>query len=206
MSRRNHVLLTGRKRYGALPNTWKNTYAVRSILKQMHSADQSLWRRWVTARDSRLPISDTTVILKAKTSQQRVHDRLIRAMLREIGWPAIQEYGVLAPRCAFTIIVHSEDIRLQRTVLAAMERALRDNSVDPFHYAYLWDRVALKCRRKQRFGTHFRPLRNGTWAVYPIESLAGANEFRRLHGLKSIATEITMHQRFMRRLHLNGRS
>lgn len=73
------------------------------------------------------------------------------------GWGA-ENYGWL-------IVQHSDDDpEFQREVLKKLEPLLLQGRVDPRNYAYLWDRVAVKDERPQRYGTQFS-CKDGQWVV-----------------------------------------
>ena len=93
------------------------------------------------------------------------------------GWFAVAEYGAEASSAAFHIVQHSGDSDLVRRVLPLIEPLARSGEVDPFDYAAMYDRLANREGRGQRYGTQFRCV-DGKLESVPLEDPSRVEEWR----------------------------
>lgn len=70
----------------------------------------------------------------------------LRAIVEEYGWPGRSLVGEDGADAAWLLLQHAdsvEAIEFRRTCLQLLERALESGDVDPRHFAYVSDRVAV---------------------------------------------------------------
>jgi len=136
----------------------------------------------------------------AKEISDPQHDAALADIVASFGWPRVSIFGAAAANAAFVLALHVESLPRQRAWLRLLEKADRAGDADRFHYCYLWDRVALRMKSKQRFGTHFVSLKSNDWTLLPVESIRRANKLRHERGLRSVEEEIRQYKLFYGRL------
>lgn len=100
------------------------------------------------------------------------------------GWLSFKEYGKECESKLWVLVQHSPNLLFQIKVLQELERLLKTSSVQPQCYTYLFDRVAIRLNRKQRYGTQVEyNERSKEWEVLPVENKTKLNELRQKMGL-----------------------
>lgn len=112
----------------------------------------------------------------------------VKALLASREWFDDSKDGKGAEAYGWLIVQHSDaDPDFQRLVLARMEEARKHRNIRMANYALLWDRVAVKDKRPQRYGTQVT-CKNGEWeAIGGVEDRAGLDARRVDVGLTSWA-------------------
>ena len=114
---------------------------------------------------------------------QRNTERM-KAIVAEIGWPAIPKVGSRASYMAWLVIQHADhDVEFQRRCLLEM-RSLPEGDIRKENIAYLEDRVRVHEGRPQLYGTQFYRDENGVFGPRPIED--GENLERRREEMEMI--------------------
>lgn len=86
------------------------------------------------------------------------------------GWYRISAFGPEASRAAWLLVQHADrDPAFQTEVLAMLEPLAREGEIEPWHYAYLYDRVAVNTGGLQRYGSQGRCVARGVWGPQPLE-------------------------------------
>jgi hypothetical protein len=112
------------------------------------------------------------------------HVRELKRLLARHGWIRRSRFGAEADSDAWLIAHHADlDRAFQKEVLAVLEGEAARGETAPEHYARLYDRVAVREDRDQRYGTQGRCLGPGIWEPRPIEDPARVNARRRSAGL-----------------------
>ncbi|MAG35517.1 MAG: hypothetical protein CL878_04630 [Dehalococcoidia bacterium] len=113
----------------------------------------------------------------------RRHTLRLREIVVAIGWPVRSKVGVEAARMAWLLAQHADqDPDFQRECLHLMKDA-PEGDVEKQNIAYLEDRVRLKDRRPQLYGTQFRLNHAGDLVPEQIEDPAHLDERRLKAGL-----------------------
>ena len=110
------------------------------------------------------------------------------AMIPAEGWFTISRYGRPAAEAAFLIVQHA-DIEFQRRFLPTLERLAAPGEVEGGDYALMFDRVAVREGRPQRYGSQFR-CEGGRWAPYPLEDPAKVDARRAAAGLSTFGNNL----------------
>lgn len=78
----------------------------------------------------------------------------LRAQVTEHGWFDISRYGERADEAAWLMVQHADRTpSFQGEMLAVLQERAEAGETSPRRVAYLWDRVAVKEGRPQRYGT-----------------------------------------------------
>lgn len=108
-----------------------------------------------------------------------------RALVHDLGWPASSEVGSDGGDAAWLLAQHAdEDPEFQRTCLD-LAAALPATDVNSVRLAMLTDRVMLKERGVQRFGTQWT-ARDGDLVPLALEDAENVDELRRSVGLDTL--------------------
>lgn len=82
----------------------------------------------------------------------------IKQITDSIGWPKISEVGVEFSMAPFMVVLHSGDLEVMRYYLKMIRKSVRKQDALPMTYAYLIDRIRLREKRKQLYGTQMTAL------------------------------------------------
>jgi len=155
--------------------------SVREQLERMGRLDQV--GRWAIGDIdfSQLTIEEGRRVNEALGAALKPVDQAnVEALLKimpEEGWFTISEVGREASGAAFHIVQHS-DVALQSRVLPIIEPLVASGEIEGNDYASMFDRVAVREGRPQRYGSQFRCVQ-GKLESYPIENIEQAEELRR---------------------------
>lgn len=159
---------------------------------QMHRrtlADQMLrsaftwgWSEVEAERMPKLGEKERVVFLALLNSEvlrvDHANTRWLKRIVDEQGWPTISQVGRRGASDAWLLAQHADlDPAFQLRVLRLMEPLLAEEEVSPRNYAYLYDRVMLKLRGKQRYATQFQ-CSGGTMGPRPLEEPERIDELR----------------------------
>lgn len=106
----------------------------------------------------------------------------LRLIIYEFGWLNISDFGHEACDQAWSIIQYTDDLSLQKYCLPLIKEAWENNEARGKHYAYLYDRIAIREGRKQKYATQF----DEAFKLYPIEDMKKVDKFRKAVGLSKI--------------------
>lgn len=111
---------------------------------------------------------------------------LLEAFLANYGWPLPEEYGKEAHEAAWLIAIHAiARPPLIKKTAHFLEEAWQSGKLPAHYFANFYDRIALYEGRKQRYGTHLFPSKEG-WKVCDLENPETVNERRAAMGMQSL--------------------
>jgi hypothetical protein len=134
-------------------------------------------------RGPTLGLDDESKRLAAELDRKTV--TTLKAIIAKHGWPRYSTVGRAGETAVWWLVLGSEDLAFQKDCLAMLERAVAQGEGNPTLYAYLYDRVAVRSGKPQRWGTQ---IRDGK--PYPIEDEAHVDDRRRALGLPTMANEL----------------
>jgi hypothetical protein len=136
-----------------------------------------------------LPPDQARLARKAVGAEMAAHDAANRAALRALtpdrGWFTTSRYGERAVKGAFGMVLSANDVGWWKDVAARIEPLVRTGEVPAQDYADLYDGVALREGRPQRFGAWSRCTRQGYVLQDPVEEPQGLDARRKQIGLPS---------------------
>jgi hypothetical protein len=138
---------------------------------------------------SKLPTEEQNSAYNSVWDETRRHDlenqKVLKSMLPPTGWFSESVYGKDATDAAFYIVQHaSNDIKFQQRILRYMTSLLPRQEVNGPEYALLYDRLALRDGKLQRYGTQMN-CENPRWVLAPMEDPANADKRRRAVGFQT---------------------
>lgn len=106
---------------------------------------------------------------------------VLKKIIEKIGFPTIKMVGAKASKGAWLIVQHADkDVQFQKKVLKQLRRLYEQNpkSICNLAIPYLTDRVLINSHKKQIYGSQLHLLKNGKWAVQPIQNKKQVNILR----------------------------
>ena len=173
----------------AAPDTAASDAALAAELAEIHKLDQDgrMWWRRVqasyggTAPDSlRLAFWSVQEEIDARTFAR------VDSIVAARGWPGISVAGEQGALTAFLVVQHAP-LEAQERYLPVLEAAVAAGEAEPWHLAYLTDRVLVRTDRPQRYGSQFQiDPETGERSYLPIEDEARVNERRAAIGMPAL--------------------
>jgi hypothetical protein len=113
--------------------------------------------------------------------------RWLKEQLQRVRWFDVPTYGEAADAAAWHLVQHADrEPQFQRDMLALLQ-SLPAQHTSQKNVAYLWDRVAGKDGRPQRYGTQGTCQPDGSWQPNPVEDAANLDARRQALGMKPMA-------------------
>lgn len=160
---------------------YKNVEQIKAILERMFTLDQE-----IRANYSKASSSKTFVNVAVQINQ--FHSEVLKNIMFREGWITISKYGKEAEKHTWMLVQHADhDPLFQASCLFLIENLANPKDSNPLHYAYLYDRVAVKFQHtgmKQKFGTQLY-IANNKLELYPYQGTLSEMDTRR----KSIGLE-----------------
>lgn len=126
--------------------------------------------------------------------KNRVHDEMkfvdeknsksIQQIIDKYGWVGSDKVGNEGNRTIFLTIQHVDDLIVQQKYLPILEKAIKDKNADPWHLAFLTDRIRMNQGKKQIYGSqviHYKEAKKSF--VVPLENPEHVDELRKQVGL-----------------------
>lgn len=114
------------------------------------------------------------------------HTERLKALIPADGWFRSSRDGERVAADAWTVAQHSPDHAFRERVLAAMAPLVKAGEVSGAHYALLYDRVAIRAGRPQRYGSQARCTGEpgAVMTMHPLEDPAKVDAFRAAIGYR----------------------
>lgn len=77
----------------------------------------------------------------------------VQYIIDEFGWLGKNKIGSEANQTLFLIIQHVDDLVVQEKYLSILEKALNEGNAEPWHFAFLTDRILMNQGKFQIYGT-----------------------------------------------------
>lgn len=116
-----------------------------------------------------MPAADRTQLLDAIRRIDLDNLALLDSIVCRHGWPDRDKVGERAAMAAFLIVQHADQAAQER-YLPALQSALKTKQVRPDLVATLEDRINVRRKRPQRYGSQLCYLKSGGYAWQPIEN------------------------------------
>ncbi|MBO6506090.1 MAG: hypothetical protein JJ850_03440 [Kordiimonadaceae bacterium] len=96
------------------------------------------------------------------------HTTRLKQILQVWSWPEIAASGANAAQDAYYLVQHSGDTALMKEALPHFEAFAKARLIGARQFAQMFDRLAMREKRPQRYGTQLRCL-DGKWVLHDIE-------------------------------------
>lgn len=148
-------------------------------LSRCAEKDQEMRRRWA-AKNFDIAAYDKNL--------DRENTKLLKTVVRKIGWPRISEVGRPAALAAWLLLQHSPDIKFRHSMLGEMKK-LPAGEIEPIWLAQTIDRVRIKLGQKQLYGTAYVAYpEKGELVCQPIHNEKNLDKRRLALGLSDFQT------------------
>jgi hypothetical protein len=163
-------------------NSLEDPEIVKRHLAIMFAVDQEVRKLFIDF--------DNPTTRKMLEEVDRFHTDYLKAILEIHGWVAISKFGKEADNQAWLLVQHADhDPDFQKHCVLQLQKLYPCGETDKKHYAYLYDRVALKSPDfglKQRYGTQVQ-INDDQMELYPFEgSFEDLNNRRREMGMETV--------------------
>lgn len=120
---------------------------------------------------------------------KKVHEEnadLLEEFISKYGWPFPDEYGIEAHEAAWFIAIHAiSRPHLIKKIAQLMHDGWKAGKIPGNYYANFYDRIEIYEGRKQLYGTHLAPSKNG-WQPLPLIDPEHVNKRRAQLGMQSL--------------------
>ena len=137
-------------------------------------------------------------------SVDKRHTTELRGIINEYGWPTISLVGKKASFNAWLLAQHADhDQKFQEAVLKLLKRVDKESGgkdINRANIAYLTDRLLVKKKEKQQFGTQFDFKKDGRLVLHPVRNLKIIDKLRKEYNLPPLKDFIKMADDFNAKL------
>ena len=159
--------------------------ALREELLALRTRDQSIRILLIDARER---YGRDSEMARKVHRQMKIIDSVsaIRAQrtVDRYGWPGKDDIGEEACEALFLCIQHADGTDIQQKYLPILEQAVREGNAEPWHLAFLTDRVRMNRGEKQIYGT--QSISGKEPYIVPMEDPDRVDSLRQSIGLGPI--------------------
>lgn len=130
---------------------------------------------------------------KFDVSIDKNNTRELKGIISKYGWPTISLVGKKASNAAWLIVQHADyDIKFQKRVLDLFKKIKAENpkNINSQNIAYLTDRILVKEKKKQIFGTQFYWNKQGKLLPFSILNKRNVEKIRKVYNLPILKENI----------------
>lgn len=171
----------------------KNTHLsynkkVRRKLLKLRDEDQSIRLILLDVRKAHPKNKDLLNKIREKMKQiDRKNAKIIENIIDKYGWLGKDIVGEQGNQALFLGIQHIDELKVQTKYLPIIKNAVKKGDAEPWHYAYLTDRILMNQGKKQIYGTQTIISSNPKNSyVVPLENPEKVDELRQEFGLEPL--------------------
>ena len=140
--------------------------------------------------------------IKLDANVDRRHTAELKGIIKEYGWPTISMVGNKASFNAWLLAQHADrDVKFQESVLRLLKKIDEStHDINRANIALLTDRLLVKKKKKQQFGTQFDFDKNGRLILHPIKNPKRVDKLRREYNLPPLKKSIKAADEFNAKL------
>jgi hypothetical protein len=186
--------LDGWKKFTHQIKTKKSKYNndVRLKLLDVQSKDQSI--RFIYQELKEKYPYDNDLVKSAGEKMKKIDIESADAVAKIIdkyGWLGKDKIGKQANETLFLGIQHIDDLVVQSKYLPVVKDAVKKGDAEPWHLAFLTDRILMNQGKKQVYGTQKILTKNPeTSYIIPLENPEKVDELRKEIGLDSLNDDL----------------
>ncbi|WP_052911702.1 DUF6624 domain-containing protein [Riemerella anatipestifer] len=159
---------------------------IRKKLIAVRNKDQSMRLILLYARK----LEDSTITKKINSKLKDIDKesaKIVSEIIDKFGWLGSDEIGSEANQTLFLGIQHIDDLVVQNKYLPVLKEAVKNGKAEPWHLAFLTDRILMNQGKKQIYGTQTIISRNPENSyVVPIQNPEKVNDLRKEIGLEPL--------------------
>lgn len=181
-----NIMLTFNNKVYTTPTEYNS---VREHLEALYDADQGIRNEWTAIEKQYNPEStEYKEFLKKWVLTDKENLFQVQQILDEKGWLGKDDVGIKANAALFLVIQHAE-LDTQKKYLPMMTQAVKDKKANGQDLALLEDRIAMREKRKQVYGSQTLSIDGSEYVLWPVEDIDQVNERRKAVGLKQTLEE-----------------
>lgn len=116
---------------------------------------------------------------------------IVAKIIDKYGWLGKDKIGKEANETLFLGIQHIDDLVVQSKYLPAIKDAVKKGNAEPWHLAFLTDRILMNQGKKQVYGTQKIITKNPeTSYIIPLENPEKVDELRKEIGLDPLNDDL----------------
>ncbi|MDY3352358.1 hypothetical protein PG357_10240 [Riemerella anatipestifer] len=135
-------------------------------------------------------LEDSTITKKINSKLKDIDKesaKIVSEIIDKFGWLGSDEIGSEANQTLFLGIQHIDDLVVQNKYLPVLKEAVKNGKAEPWHLAFLTDRILMNQGKKQIYGTQTIISRNPENSyVVPIQNPEKVNDLRKEIGLEPL--------------------
>lgn len=161
-------------------------YEVRQTLAKIRNTDQSIRilvadiHRNMAGRGKYLPL-----VRPVMNAIDRANVEIVTNFIDKHGWLGKDDIGEDGNETLFLCIQHCQDSVIQHKYLPIIEDAVKKGNAEPWHFAFLTDRVLMNQGKPQIYGTQTIAAKGRTFLV-PLQNTCEVDALRKSIGLESL--------------------
>ncbi|MCT3762527.1 hypothetical protein HZP98_05615 [Elizabethkingia anophelis] len=158
---------------------------IRLKLLDVQSKDQSI--RLIYQELKKTYTDDSDLVKSASEKMKKIDLEsvdIVTKIIDKYGWLGKDKIGKEANETLFLGIQHIDDLVVQSKYLPAIKDAVKKGNAEPWHLAFLTDRILMNQGKKQIYGTQKIITKNPeTSYIIPLENPEKVDELRKEIGL-----------------------
>jgi hypothetical protein len=115
-------------------------------------------------------------------SIQKKNLEIVTGIIDKHGWLGVKDIGIKANMALFAVIQHA-DLETQEKYLPMIKEAVLKKRTPPSQYALLYDRIEIKNKRPQMYGSQLNFLKKGNYEVLPLLNPDSVDRWRMSLGM-----------------------
>ena len=165
---------------------------VRLKLLDVQSKDQSI--RLIYQELKKTYTDDSDLVKSASEKMKKIDLEsvdIVAKIIDKYGWLGKDKIGKEANETLFLGIQHIDDLVVQSKYLPAIKDAVKKGNAEPWHLAFLTDRILMNQGKKQVYGTQKIITKNPeTSYIIPLENPEKVDELRKEIGLDPLNDDL----------------
>lgn len=165
---------------------------VRLKLLDVQSKDQSI--RLIYQELKKTYTDDSDLVKSASEKMKKIDLEsvdIVAKIIDKYGWLGKDKIGKEANETLFLGIQHIDDLVVQSKYLPAIKDAVKKGNAEPWHLAFLTDRVLMNQGKKQIYGTQkIITKKSETSYIIPLENPEKVDELRKEIGLDPLNDDL----------------
>lgn len=180
------IMLTFNNKVYTTPTEYSS---VREHLEALYDADQGIRNEWTAIEKQYKPEStEYKEFIKKWVLTDKENLFQVQQILDKNGWLGKDDVGIKANSALFLVIQHAE-LDIQKKYLPMMIQAVKDKKANGQDLALLEDRIAMREKRKQVYGSQTLSIDGSEYVLWPIEDIDQVDKRRKAVGLKQTLEE-----------------
>jgi hypothetical protein len=108
--------------------------------------------------------------------------QVVENILAKHGWLGHKDIGLKSSVTIFMVLQHA-DIKTQEKYLPLLQKAIQEKNIIADHYAMFIDRINMRNKRPQEYGTQLLSTKPGTSDLYPLLNVDSVDVWRKKIGM-----------------------